>query len=55
MRNTRILAGLLAATLLAVGACSSQKGPATEAVTAAENALAGVRAEAAAYVSDALA
>lgn len=55
MRNSRILTSVLAVALLAIGACSSQKGPATEAVTAAENALSSIRAEAGTYLSDRLA
>lgn len=50
MRTHRILAGVVAAAFLALAACSSQKGPATEAVTAAETALATVRDAAAKYV-----
>lgn len=49
MRTQRLIAGLLAATLLAVAGCSSQKTPATDAVTAAESALEAVRAEATRY------
>ena len=49
MRNHRLFAGLLAIALLAVAGCSTQKTPATEAVTAAESALAAVRDDAARY------
>lgn len=54
MRNHSILTALLASTLLAIAACSSQKGPATEAVNSAEAELATIRDEARAYVSDQL-
>ena len=40
MHRNKLLAGLMAAALLVVAGCSTQKGPATEAVTAAETALA---------------
>jgi hypothetical protein len=50
VRTHRILAGVVAAAFLALAACSTQKGPATEAVAAAETALAGVRDAAAKYV-----
>lgn len=50
MSNRKILAGFAAAALLALAACSTQKGPATEAVNAAQAALANVSAEAARYL-----
>lgn len=50
MRNNTFLAGFAAAAFLALAACSTQKGPATEAVNAVQTALAAVRDEAAAYL-----
>jgi hypothetical protein len=50
MRNKKILAGVAATVLLALAACSTQKGPATQAVSAAEAALATVREEATRYL-----
>jgi hypothetical protein len=50
MRNNKILAGIAAAAFLALAACSTQKGPATEAVNAAEAALATVREEASRFL-----
>jgi hypothetical protein len=50
MRNKKILAGVAATAFLALAACSTQKGPATEAVNAAQTALATVRDEAAKYL-----
>lgn len=50
MRNNRILAGIAATAFLALAACSTQKGPATEAVNAAEAALATVREEASRFL-----
>ena len=50
MRNNKILAGIAATAFLALAACSTQKGPATEAVTAAEAALATVREEASRFL-----
>jgi hypothetical protein len=50
MRNKKILAGIAATAFLALAACSTQKGPATEAVNAAEAALATVREEASRFL-----
>lgn len=50
MLNNKILAGIAATAFLALAACSTQKGPATEAVTAAETALATVREEASRFL-----
>lgn len=54
MRKNSLLTAVLATTMLAIAACSSQKGPATEAVTAAEAELATIRDEASTYVADQL-
>lgn len=50
MHRNNLFAGLMAAALLVVAGCSTQKGPATEAVTAAETALGAIREEAARYL-----
>lgn len=50
MRNTKLLAAIAASAFLALAACSSQKGPATQAVDAATAALASVRDEAAQFL-----
>ncbi|MEY2854056.1 MAG: hypothetical protein RL030_1188 [Pseudomonadota bacterium] len=50
MRNKKILAGVVAVAFLALAACSSQKGPASQAVAAAEAAFAGIREEASKYL-----
>lgn len=54
MTKNRYFVGLLATAMLAVAACSSQQEPATQALNAAESALAGVREEAARYIPDQL-
>lgn len=54
MKLKSLIAGTLAASLLVLSACSMQKGPATQAVTAAESALAGLKEDAAKYVPDEL-
>ena len=54
MKTRQILAGMLAASLLLLGACAGQKGPATTAIGAAETALAGLKDDAARYLPDEL-
>jgi hypothetical protein len=50
MLSKKILAAIAASAFLALAACSTQKGPATEAVNAAQAALTAVREEAARYL-----
>jgi hypothetical protein len=50
MRKHKLFAAVAATALLALAACSSQKGPATQAVDAATAALSSVRDEAARYL-----
>jgi hypothetical protein len=50
MKLKNLAIGLVATTLLAVSACSMQKTPATQAVAAAETALAAIKDDAAKYV-----
>lgn len=54
MRHGKLFLGLFAAALLAAGGCSGQKGPATEAIAAAESTLSTIRDDAAKYLPSAL-
>lgn len=52
MKFRNLVTGLLATSLLVLGACAGQKGPATQAITAAETALAAIKDDAAKYLPD---
>lgn len=54
MNRKTLALGLVASALLALGACSMQKGPATEAISTVEAALAEVKEDAARYLPDEL-
>lgn len=54
MKLKHLVAGLLLASALALGACAGQKDPANKAVAAAESALEPLKAEAAKYLPEEL-
>ncbi|MFO1503183.1 MAG: hypothetical protein U1F39_05140 [Steroidobacteraceae bacterium] len=54
MKSTKFVVGLMAASLLFLGACAGMKDPATKAIAAAETALASVKDDAAKFLPDEL-
>lgn len=54
MRTTKLVAGILAASMLFLSACAGVKEPATQAVAAAESALAALKDDAAKFLPDEL-
>ena len=54
MKINRFAAGILAASLLVLTACAGMKDPATQAVAAAETALASIKDDAAKYLPEEL-
>ena len=54
MKSTKFVAVVVAASMLFLSACAGLKDPATQAVAAAETALAGLKDDAAKYLPDQL-